>query len=100
MVGMDYWYADQSVQCPSDDESAAAIAGLIKAGYRDHLLISQDVFIKIMLCTYGGNGYAHIQRHFLPRLLRHGLCENDILALMTSNPGRALHQKIQQRHLL
>ncbi len=34
MIGMDYWYADQGVQCPSDEENARAIAGLIEAGIR------------------------------------------------------------------
>ena len=33
MIGMDYWYADQGVQCPSDEENARAIAGLIEAGH-------------------------------------------------------------------
>ena len=94
MLGMDFWYADQAVQCPSDDESAAAIAGLFKAGFGQHILLSQDVFIKIMLCAYGGNGYAHVQRHFLPRLLRHGLTENDLSGLIIRNPRQALAQKI------
>lgn len=94
MLGMDFWYADQTVQCPSDDESATAIAGLFKSGYGCQVLLSQDVFIKMMLCAYGGNGYAHVQRHFLPRLLRHGLTETDLSRLMIKNPRYALAQKI------
>jgi Phosphotriesterase family/NACHT domain len=35
MLGMDYWYADQHVQCPSDEDNARAIASLIAAGYID-----------------------------------------------------------------
>jgi phosphotriesterase-related protein len=94
MLGMDFWYADQAVQCPSDDESAAAIIGLFEAGHGSQLLLSQDVFIKMMLCAFGGNGYAHVQRHFLPRLLRHGLTEIDLVGLMIKNPRHALAQKI------
>lgn len=94
MVGMNFWYADQAVQCPSDEDNADAIAGLFKAGYGHQILLSQDVFIKMMLCAYGGNGYAHVQRHFLPRLLRHGLTETDISMLMIDNPRRALARKI------
>ena len=90
MVGMDFWYDDQGVQCPSDEENAAAVARLARSGYRDKLLLSQDVFVKMMLSHFGGNGYAHIQRHFLPRLLRHGLTEADLQALMVENPLRAL----------
>jgi phosphotriesterase-related protein len=94
MIGMDFWYADQSVQCPSDADNAAAIANLFSLGYGKQILLSQDVFIKMMLCAYGGNGYAHVQRHFLPRLLRHGLTKTDLSMLVIENPRRALARKI------
>lgn len=90
MLGMDFWYADQGVQCPGDEENATAIAGLFAAGHGSQILLSQDVFIKMMLCAYGGNGYVHVQRHFLPRLLRHGLSETDLSLLMIDNPRHAL----------
>ena len=90
MIGMDYWYDDQRVQCPSDEDCARAIVALVRGGYLDRLLLSQDVFIKMMLTTFGGNGYAHVQRHFLPRLLRHGLTQADIEQLMVANPSAAL----------
>jgi phosphotriesterase-related protein len=93
MIGMDFWYADQAVQCPSDADNAAAIVNLFGLGYGNQILLSQDVFIKMMLCAYGGNGYAHVQRHFLPRLLRHGVTESDLLMLMVDNPQRALARK-------
>ena len=48
MVGMDYFYADQGVQCPSDEETAQAIVRLVEAGVGDRLLLSQDVFLKMM----------------------------------------------------
>lgn len=90
MIGMDYWYDDQKVQCPSDEDCARAIAALVRDGYLDRLLLSQDVFLKMMLTPYGGNGYAHVQRHFLPRLLRHGLSVPDLDRLMVANPATAL----------
>lgn len=96
MIGMDFWYADQNVQCPSDDDNATAVAGLFADGYGPQVLLSQDVFLKMMLCAYGGNGYAHVQRHFLPRLLRHGLTQDDLAMLMTDTPRRALAQAINQ----
>ncbi len=73
MIGMDFFYADQQVQCPSDDEVARAIVRLVEAGLADRILLSQDVFLKMMLTRYGGNGYAYVTRHFLPRLRRHGV---------------------------
>ncbi|MGI1660931.1 phosphotriesterase family protein [Palleronia sp. KMU-117] len=88
MIGMDYFYADQQVQCPSDDEVARAILRLADAGYLDRILLSQDVFLKMMLTRYGGNGYGFVTRHFLPRLRRHGMDEASLHALMTANPRR------------
>jgi phosphotriesterase-related protein len=86
MIGMDFFYADQQVQCPSDEEAARAIVKLVQAGYTDRILLSHDVFLKMMLTRYGGNGYAYIPRHFLPRLRRHGLNEAILNQMMQDNP--------------
>jgi phosphotriesterase-related protein len=86
MIGMDFFYADQKVQCPSDEEAARAIVKLVEAGYTDRILLSHDVFLKMMLTRYGGNGYAYIPRHFLPRLRRHGLHEAILNQMMQDNP--------------
>jgi phosphotriesterase-related protein len=88
MIGQDYWYADQQVQCPSEEDNARAIAALIGNGFLDHLLLSQDVFLKMMLTRYGGFGYAYVLRHFLPRLSRHGVPEAALRRLMVDNPRR------------
>jgi len=92
MIGMDYWYADQQVQCPSDEDNARAIAGLIERGFGANLLLSQDVFLKMMLTRYGGFGYGYVQRHFLPRLLRHGIPEAMLDQLMVTNPRRVFEE--------
>jgi phosphotriesterase-related protein len=86
MIGMDYFYADQQVQCPSDEEVAGAIARLVAAGFGHRLLLSQDVFLKMMLTRHGGFGYAHVLRHFVPRLRRHGVPEAAIRAMLVDNP--------------
>lgn len=86
MIGMDYFYADQQVQCPSEEDAAIGITRLCDAGFSDRLLLSQDVFLKMMLTRYGGNGYAFVQRHFLPRLRRHGLNDETLARLTTHNP--------------
>lgn len=88
MLGMDYFYADQGVQCPSDEESATAIAALIETGYGDRLLLSHDVFLKMMLTHYGGFGYGYLLRHFVPRLRRHGVSQAWIDRLLVDNPQR------------
>lgn len=88
MLGMDYWYADQQVQCPSDEDNARAILGLIRAGFLDRVLLSQDVFLKMMLTRYGGFGYAYVLKHFVPRLKRHGATDDDIGTMLIDNPRR------------
>jgi phosphotriesterase-related protein len=86
MIGMDYFYADQGVQCPSDDDNARAIKGLVDAGLTDRILLSHDVFLKMMLTRYGGFGYGYVTRHFLPRLRRFGVSDDEVATMMTANP--------------
>lgn len=93
MIGMDFFYADQQVQCPSDEEAARAIVRLIERGHLDRILLSQDVFVKMMLTRYGGYGYAYVLRHFLPRLKRHGLDEASLGILMRDNPRSVFEAK-------
>ena len=88
MIGMDYYYADQSAQSPSDEENAKAIVRLVEKGYGERLLLSQDIFLKMMLTRFGGFGYGYILRHFVPRLKRHGLDQPTIDLLLTANPRR------------
>lgn len=86
MLGMEVYYADQAVQCPSDEQNATHLARLVNRGYGGQLLLSQDVFVKSLLRRHGGPGYAHILQYFAPRLRRHGLDEAQVLSLMTDNP--------------
>ena len=86
MLGMEVYYADQGVQCPSDDQNAAHLARLVNHGYGGQLLLSQDVFVKSLLRRHGGPGYAHLLQYFAPRLRRHGLDEGQVLSMITDNP--------------
>lgn len=88
MISMDFWYADQQVQCPSDEDNARAIKRLIDQGLLERLLLSQDVFLKMMLTHYGGFGYAYVVTHFVERLKRHGVTDGQISTLLIDNPRR------------
>lgn len=88
MLGMEVFYADQGVQCPSDEQNATHLARLVDLGYSGRLLLSQDVFVRSLLRRHGGPGYAHILQYFAPRLRRHGLTGEQVLSLMTDNPRR------------
>jgi phosphotriesterase-related protein len=88
MIGMDYFYADEAAQSPSDEENARAIKALIDAGFIDRVLMSQDVFLKTMLTRYGGYGYGYILKYFVPRLRRHGVTDAQIETMMIGNPAK------------
>jgi phosphotriesterase-related protein len=55
------------------------------------LLLSQDVFLKMMLSRYGGFGYGYVLKHFAPRLKRLGVSEAQIATLLQANPRRVFH---------
>lgn len=85
MVGMEVFYADQQVQCPSDEDNARNIARLIAGGWGGRVLLSGDVFLKTLLRCNGGPGYGHILEYFLPRLERHGVERDQAMSLVTDN---------------
>ena len=66
--------------------SPAPSPGWSTRGFGHRLLLSQDVFLKMMLTRHGGFGYAHVLRHFVPRLRRHGVPEAAIRAMLVDNP--------------
>ena len=92
MIGMQVFYADQQAPCTSDEDDARNIARLVQAGYGDRVLMSQDIFMKILLRANGGPGYGHIVEFFLPRLARHGVPLQQGIAMMTDNPRRLFEE--------
>ncbi len=88
MIGAELFYADQGVQCPSEEDTARYLTVLVEDGYIGRLLMSSDIFLKSLLRCYGGPGYAHILQYFLPRLHRHGLDQAAGQQLTITNPRR------------
>jgi len=86
MIGAELFYADQQVQCPSDEENAHNILELLHEGYGHRILISSDIFLKSLLRRFGGPGYAHILQYFVPRLKRIGVTPEEIDQLLILNP--------------
>ena len=78
--------APSRLRTPYPRSNPVAIARLVNAGHMDRILLSHDVFLKMMLSHYGGNGYAYVLRHFLPRLKRHGLEDGALDRMMRDNP--------------
>ena len=90
-IGMGLFYPGEG-QNPCDEEIAVAIENLVNKGYIKQILLSHDVFLKIMLREYGGNGYSHILRSFVPRLQRHGLKKEMINSILINNPKQVFIQ--------
>ncbi|MCE0762342.1 phosphotriesterase [Pseudonocardia kujensis] len=87
MIGMPFYYPGEG-QSPAPDQTAAAVAGLIRDGYSARILLSHDVATKSMWTCNGGNGFGYVPKLFLPRLERHGVTADVAAELMTANPRR------------
>jgi phosphotriesterase-related protein len=88
MIGQDVdWGGDiHHGECPSDREVALALKRLIDAGYIHQITLSHDICAKTMYTRYGGKGYAFILRHFVNRLKKLGVTEEQIHTLIVENP--------------
>lgn len=73
---------------PTDAEVATTIVALVKAGFGERLLLSQDICTKTSLKAYGGTGYAFVEEMFLPHLKRLGLTEAQLATFVVDNPRR------------
>ena len=65
---------------------------LIAEGYRDQLLLANDLCLKGSLHKYGGPGYDHAFCNFVPMMRLYGISEEDIHQLIHVNPKRFLFQ--------
>jgi len=73
-----------------DGKVALGIVELIKAGYGDRILLSQDVCHKIELKKYGGTGYSYVLEFVVPELTRLGVTAEQIHKILVENPRRVL----------
>jgi phosphotriesterase-related protein len=73
----------------SDTRGAAdTVAALVKQGYSDQLLLSQDVCTKTQLKAYGGNGYDYVLTEVVPYLKGIGVTDEDVEKLLVANSAR------------
>lgn len=75
----------------SDSTKAETMVALIANGYRDQLVMAQDVCKKHHLQRFGGFGYSHVVRRVVPRLREvHNLDDTVIEQLLVTTPRRLL----------
>ena len=83
-------YARPGWPKPSDKERVEAVVRLLKAGYADKVMLSNEVVIKSRLRRYGGYGYAHVLENIVLDLKYHGVTEEQIHSMLVRNPQRLL----------
>ena len=66
------------------------IRQLIEAGFLKQIVLSTDVCMKVHLRQYGGHGYDHIQKYFVPLMLTLGMTREQIDTILIENPRRML----------
>ncbi len=65
--------SSMSFEFPRDSERVRFVIEMCRSGFKDRLLLSQDIGEKSDLRFYGGHGYDHILRIIIPMLRKKGL---------------------------
>ena len=84
------YYPLAEIDLPSDAQRLDCIKRISDAGYRDRIVIGQDIFTKHRLAKYGGHGYGHMVENIVPKMRRKGFSEDVIRAITVGNPARIL----------
>src|SRR5438105_974650 len=82
VIGKRHWLLDET--------RVELLAKLADKGYLDRLLLSTDRNRVSELHVTNGPGYAHVLRHFVPKLRQASFDDSMIHALLVENPARAL----------
>jgi phosphotriesterase-related protein len=83
-------FSENGSSSPTDRERIAAIVELCEKKYCNQLVISHDVFLKMHLKKYGGQGYDFILQYIVPTLLEWGLTNTELNNILIDNPKRLL----------
>ena len=65
------------------------VAALVKEGFCDRVLLSEDICMTKHLKFNGGKGYGYLLDIFVPMLRERGVTEADIHKMLVTNPARA-----------
>jgi len=74
----------------SDQQRAANVAEVVRAGRVRQLTLSMDICANSQLHAHGGHGYDHLLRAFVPLLRDAGVADADIHTMLVDNPRRIL----------
>jgi phosphotriesterase-related protein len=74
----------------TDWQRLAGLVALLKAGYSSQIVLGTDIFIKILTCRHGGEGYCRLLKYVVPSLRQLEIAESDINKMTVENPARIL----------
>lgn len=69
------------------------VAALVKAGFTNRVLLSEDICMLNHLKYTGGKGYGYIFEVFLPLLRERGVTDEQIHQMMVINPANAFSRR-------
>ncbi|MBT1158606.1 hypothetical protein J1C56_23755 [Aminobacter anthyllidis] len=84
------YYSHSDIDMPNDGARLKAIRRVLDRGYRDQIVISQDICHVVQLSKHGGHGYAHIYKMVIPHMLKRSFTESEIADIMVDTPKRLL----------
>lgn len=85
-----YFDLDIIIDIPNDNFRVNDILRLADEGFSDRIMLSSDVCTKDMRVKYGGHGYVHIPKYFVPLMRKKGVPEEVISNLVVNNPAKFL----------
>jgi len=73
-----------------DSTRVECLLQLIKSGYTNRIVLSNETAFKTCFKKYGGYGYAHILENILPELRFKGVTEEQLNTMLVENPKTLL----------
>jgi phosphotriesterase-related protein len=88
--GREIYYDGRRKQHPSDTQRIEVVCRLLDTGFGDRIALAQDICLKHELCAFGGQGYAHLLKRIVPRMLLAGIPQTDIDRMLIDTPAAIL----------
>ena len=88
--GREIYYDGRRKQHPSDTQRIDVVRRLLDAGLGDRIALAQDICLKHELSGFGGQGYAHVLKRIVPRMLHAGIPQSAIDRMLVDTPAQVL----------
>ncbi len=74
----------------SEDKRLETLSALIKRGYVNQIVLSEDISRKSYYKSFGGLGYGYLVNQYLPKLKQLGVTDQQIDQMLIENPKNIL----------